>query len=141
MEGKIKLEAILQWLSDKKADNISVYDVHRKTDYTDVIVVCEGSADVHNKAIAAHVVDMAKENHLHVLSKEGVDSGQWILIDIGDLIVHIFLPQTREYYKIDELFDKVRSRITDEELLEQATISLSSSTKTLQTPTPDKEGK
>ncbi len=116
MENKIKLEAILNWLTEKKAENIRVYDVEKKTDYTDVIVVCEGSADVHNKAIANHLIDMAKENHLHVLSKEGIDFGQWILIDIGDLIVHIFLPQTRDYYKIDELFTKVKERVPEEEI-------------------------
>ncbi len=112
-----KLQAILNWLTDKKADNIRVYDVQSKADYTDVIVVCEGSADVHNKAIANHLVDMAKENKLNVLSKEGIDYGQWILIDIGDTIVHIFLPQTREYYKIDELFTKVKNRIPGEDLI------------------------
>ena len=116
MENKIKLEAILNWLTEKKAENIRVYDVEKKTDYTDVIVVCEGSADVHNKAIANHLIDMAKENHLHVLSKEGIDFGQWILIDIGDLVVHIFLPQTRDYYKIDELFTKVKERVPEEEI-------------------------
>ncbi len=116
MENKIKLEAILSWLTDKKAENIRVYDVENKTDYTDVIVVCEGSADVHNKAIANHLIDMAKENQLHVLSKEGIDFGQWILIDIGDLVVHIFLPQTRDYYKIDELFTKVKNRLPEEDI-------------------------
>jgi ribosome-associated protein len=111
-----KLEAIINWLTDKKAENIRIYDVQNKTDYTDVIVVCEGNADVHNKAIASHLIDMAKENHFGVLSKEGIDNGQWILIDIGDLIVHIFMPQTREQYKIDELFTKVKNRIPGEEI-------------------------
>lgn len=111
-----KLEAILHWLSEKKAENVRVYDLQSKTDYTDVIVVCEGSADVHNRAIANHLIEMAKENHLQVLSKEGLDFGQWVLIDIGDLVVHIFLPQTRDYYKIDELFEKVKNRKPDEDL-------------------------
>ncbi len=115
MENNVKLEAILTWLSDKKAENIRIYDLKEKSDYTDVIVVCEGSADVHNKAIANHLIDMAKEHHLHVLSKEGIDYGHWILIDIGDLIVHIFLPFTREYYKIDELFEKIKTRKPDED--------------------------
>jgi len=115
LEGNIKLEAILNWLTEKKAEHIRVYDVEKKSDYTDVIVVCEGTADVHNKAIANHLIDMAKEHHLHVLNKEGLDYGQWILVDIGDLIVHIFLPYTREYYKIDELFEKVKNRKSDED--------------------------
>jgi ribosome-associated protein len=116
LQDNIKIEAILEWLTAKKAENIRVYEVQGKTDYTDVIVVCEGSADLHNKAIATHLIDMAKENHLKVLSKEGIDSAQWILIDIGDVVVHIFLPQTRDYYKIDELFDKVRNRNPEEEI-------------------------
>lgn len=115
MENNIKLEAILTWLSDKKAENIRVYELMEKSDYTDVVVVCEGTADVHNKAIANHLIDMAKENKLHVLSKEGIDYGQWILIDIGDLIVHIFMPFTRDYYKIDELFEKIKNRKADED--------------------------
>ncbi|MCK9308727.1 MAG: ribosome silencing factor [Candidatus Cloacimonetes bacterium] len=116
LEDNVKLQAIINWLTDKKAENIRIYDVQNKTDYTDIIVVCEGSADVHNKAIANHLIDMAKEQHLNVLSKEGIDYGQWILIDIGDMIVHIFLPQTREYYKIDDFFSKVKNRIPGEEI-------------------------
>ncbi len=115
LQDNIKLKAIIEWLSDKKAENIRTYEVQGKTDYTDIIIVCEGTADVHNKAIANHLLDMAKQEHLSVLSKEGVDNGQWILIDIGDVVVHIFLPQTRDHYKIDELFEKVKSRILTED--------------------------
>lgn len=115
MQDDIKLEAILGWLNEKNAENVRVYEVQGKTDYTDVIVVCEGSADMHNKAIADHLIDMAKENKLRVLSKAGMEFGQWILIDIGDIVVHIFLPQTRDYYKIDELFEKIKNRDLQEE--------------------------
>lgn len=109
MADKIKLEAIMQWLTDKKAENIRVYDVEERSDYTDLIIVCEGSADLHNKAIASHVVEMAKAAGLGVLSKAGIEYGQWVLIDIGDVIVHIFLSETRDYYKIDELFEQIKS--------------------------------
>lgn len=116
MQDNIKYQAILEWLNDKKAENIRTYEVQGKTDYTDVIVVCEGNADLHNKAIANHLIEMAKEHKLSVLSKEGVDNAQWILIDLGDVIVHIFLPQTRDHYKIDELFEKVKSRKPEEDI-------------------------
>ncbi|MCB5266873.1 MAG: ribosome silencing factor [Candidatus Cloacimonetes bacterium] len=115
LQDNIKYQAIIEWLKEKKAENIRSYEVQGKTDYTDVIVVCEGNADLHNKAIASHLIDMAKENHLSVLSKEGVENAQWILIDLGDVIVHIFLPQTRDYYKIDDLFEKVKTRNPDED--------------------------
>ena len=110
MQDNIKFQAIIEWLSEKKAENIRTYEVQGKTEYTDLILVCEGTADVHNKAIANYLIEKAKENHLGVISKEGVDNGQWILIDIGDVVVHIFLPQTRDYYKIDDLFEKVKTR-------------------------------
>ncbi|HPF08871.1 MAG: ribosome silencing factor [Candidatus Cloacimonadaceae bacterium] len=115
LQDNIKYQAIIEWLKEKKAENIRSYEVQGKTDYTDVIVVCEGNADLHNKAIASHLIDMAKEHHLSVLSKEGVENAQWILIDLGDVIVHIFLPQTRDYYKIDDLFEKVKTRNPDED--------------------------
>jgi len=103
----ISLEVIIGWLKEKKAENIRIYDVQEKCDYTDIVVVCEGSADVHNKAIANYIVEMAKKNNLRILSKEGIDYGHWVLLDIGDLIVHIFLPETRDYYNIDELLAKI----------------------------------
>ncbi|MCD8479897.1 MAG: ribosome silencing factor [Candidatus Cloacimonetes bacterium] len=115
LQDNIKYQAIIEWLTEKKAENIRTYEVQGKTDYTDVIVVCEGNADLHNKAIANHLIDMAKEHKLGVLSKEGVESAQWILIDLGDVVVHIFLPHTRDHYKIDELFEKVKTRNPDED--------------------------
>lgn len=115
LSDNTKLEAVLEWLTEKKAENIKVYDVHKTSGYTDVIVVCEGSADMHNRAIATHLIDEAKAHKYQVISKEGIDYGQWILIDVGDLIVHIFLPHVREHYKIDDLFEKVRQHHTEEQ--------------------------
>ncbi|HNZ07137.1 MAG: ribosome silencing factor [Candidatus Cloacimonetes bacterium] len=108
MADNTKLNAILGWLNEKKAENISVYDVQKSSGYTDVIIVCEGAADLHNQAIANHLLDMAKANHFHVMSKEGMEFGRWVLIDVGDVVVHIFLSDTRSYYDIDKLFKKVQ---------------------------------
>jgi len=99
-----KLEALLNWLAEKQADNIKVYDVSENSAYTDFIVVCEGSADLHNKAIANHLLDMAKEAKYRILGKSGMEYGLWILLDIGDVVIHIFLPEKREFYQIDRLF-------------------------------------
>ena len=109
MPDNIKYEAIIEWLQEKKAENIRTYEVQGKSDYTDIIVVCEGNSDMHNKAIANYLIDMAKEHKLKVLSKEGLEYAQWVLIDLAEVIVHIFLPHTRDYYKIDELFQKIKS--------------------------------
>ncbi|MDD2332312.1 MAG: ribosome silencing factor [Candidatus Cloacimonetes bacterium] len=109
MANNIQIQAIIEWLVEKKAENIKVYDVEEHSGYTDVVIVCEGSADLHNRAIANHLIDMAKENKLKVFSKEGLEYGHWVLIDLGDIVVHVFLPQTREYYKLDELMEKVKN--------------------------------
>ena len=119
MTDQAKLRTILEWVSEKKAENVKVYDVHKNSSYTDMIVVCEGTADLHNKAIATYLIDMAKANKLGVLNKEGVDNGQWILVDMGDLVVHIFLPQVRMHYKIDELFEKVKQHREESEQPEE----------------------
>lgn len=104
MQKTEKLEALLNWLAEKQADNIKVYDVSENSAYTDFIVVCEGSADLHNKAIANHLLDMAKEAKYRILGKSGMEFGLWILLDIGDVVIHIFLPEKREFYQIDRLF-------------------------------------
>ena len=113
MTDKVKLEKILNWLADKKAADISVYEVAAVSTYTDFIVVCSGSADMHNRAIAQHLLDMAKEQDLVVISKEGLEFGSWILVDLGDVIVHVFMPEKREYYKIDELFQSLSRAIPE----------------------------
>jgi len=115
-----KLEAVLTWLAEKQAENIRVYDVGKNSAYTDFIVVCEGTADLHNKAIANHVLDMAKEHKPLVRSKAGLEFGVWVLLDISDVVIHIFLPEKREYYKIDEFFSELAGLSDKEKPHDQA---------------------
>jgi len=118
-----KLEALLNWLAEKQADNIKVYDVSENSAYTDFIVVCEGSADLHNKAIANHLLDMAKEAKYRILGKSGMEYGLWILLDIGDVVIHIFLPEKREFYQIDRLFADLAANKNKENNDDKATPS------------------
>lgn len=120
MADNAKLEAVLTWLAEKQAENIRVYDVGKNSAYTDFIVVCEGTADLHNKAIANHILDMAKEHKLLVLSKAGLEFGVWVLLDISDVVIHIFLPEKREYYKIDEFFSELAGLSDKEKPHDQA---------------------
>ncbi len=99
---KEKVKLIVEWLAEKKAENISAYDFTGKSSYTDYIIVCEGQADLHVRAIGNYILDQVKEHHFSLLSKEGIDYSHWVLVDLGDIIIHIFLPETRQYYKIDE---------------------------------------
>jgi len=109
------ISRIKEWLEEKKAERVKVYDVREKSDYTDMIIVCEGSGALHNRAIAENVLEQAKSNSIYVLGKEGFDSGTWILIDLVTVIIHIFDKETREYYDIEKLW-QVSDRIRKQQL-------------------------
>lgn len=114
-ESEIKVQMIIGWLSEKKAENISVYDFSMRNSYTDYVIICEGQADLHVRAIGNFILDKVKENHFTVLSKEGIDYSHWVLVDLGDVIIHIFLPETRNYYKIDDFTSNYLAKLDNTE--------------------------
>lgn len=114
MEQKEVITNIINWIEDKKGEQIKHIDVSGLTDFTDHLIICSGSAELHNKAIADNIIVNCKENEIELLSTEGKNSGTWILIDLGDIIVHIFSNDKREYYKIEDLYSK-KNRSNKEE--------------------------
>ncbi|HPY96472.1 MAG TPA: ribosome silencing factor [Candidatus Cloacimonadota bacterium] len=101
-----KAALIIEALESKKAENISYIDIAGKSTLTDAIIICNGNGELHNRALADHLVEIAKSNKIHILGKEGMDNAKWILIDFGEIIVHIFNSSMRDYYKIEELWSK-----------------------------------
>ncbi len=97
------INLITEWIELKKGFNIRVYDVRGKVSYTDNVIVCEGDNSLHIRAIADSIIEEAKKNKISIYSKEGVDNAKWILLDLSDIIVHIFDTNTRKYYQLDEL--------------------------------------
>ncbi|MDP8221625.1 MAG: ribosome silencing factor [Candidatus Stygibacter frigidus] len=122
MEIKIEdtVKKITEWMEEKKAEKIKVYDVRSRSDYTDMIMVCEGSGELHNRAIAQNVIDRAKEESIYVLGKEGMDNGTWILIDMITIVVHVFDNETRKYYDLEELWE-VSDRVRKQKAVEDQT--------------------
>jgi ribosome-associated protein len=112
-ELKDKIKLILEWLAEKKAENISAYDFSQKSSFTDYIIVCEGQADLHVRAIGNHILDKVKEKHFSLLSKEGLEYSHWVLVDLGDIIIHIFLPETRKFYQIDDFLVNFQNKLKD----------------------------
>lgn len=102
---KEQIAMLTEWAAEKKAESIRTYDVQGKTDYTDAIMVCEGSGELHNRAIADNIITNAKKSGVYILGKEGYTQGTWILIDMVNVIVHIFDHETRKYYDIEKLWD------------------------------------
>ena len=108
------VEKLIGWALEKKAENVIHIDVEGKTDFTDSIIICHGSADLHIRAIADNIKANARENKIQLLSSEGIGNASWILLDFIDIIVHIFNEETRALYKIEDLY-KVSPRNREEE--------------------------
>ena len=94
----------LNALEDLKAEDILVLDVKGKTTVTDWIIVATGTSSRHVRSIANNVAVEAKKNHATHLGTEGEEDGEWILVDLGDVIVHVMQRQTREFYDLESLW-------------------------------------
>ncbi len=101
-------EVVTAALDDLKAQNVAVLDVSDLTDVTDTIVIASGTSDRHVKSLAGRVLERAKEAGFRSLGVEGEREGEWVLVDLQDVIVHVMLPRIREFYALEKLWD-VRS--------------------------------
>jgi ribosome-associated protein len=91
-------------LDDGKGNDIRVIDVREKTNITDYMVIASGTSDRHVVSLADRVVERAKQNQLMPLGVEGQNTGEWVLVDLGDAIIHVMKPQTREFYQLEKLW-------------------------------------
>ncbi len=105
------LHAIAQLIYDKKGMNIIALDVKGLSSLSDFILIAEGSVDRHIAAIAGVIVDELNKQNIQPLFVEGVKSGNWVVLDYGEVTVHIFTPSWREKYRLERLW--VDSKIVD----------------------------
>src|SRR5712675_1628211 len=96
---------VLKALEDLKAVNIKVLDVRGLTDVADTMIVASGTSDRRVRAIAESVIVKAKAAGRRPLGTEGKQDGEWVLVDLQDLLVHVMLPRVREFYALEELWE------------------------------------
>jgi ribosome-associated protein len=103
--------AIAGYADDKKAQDIVELDLRGVVDYTDFFVICSGTSERQTKAIHDAVNEAMKKDH-GVLPRrvEGLPQARWILMDYLDVVVHVFTPETRDYYRLEQLWGEVPTR-------------------------------
>jgi ribosome-associated protein len=104
---------VVDALEDIKAQDIRVFNTTGLSDLFDRVVVASATSNRQTRSLASHVREKAKEKGFPVISTEGEDSGEWVLVDLGDVVVHIMQPAIRAYYNLEELWGSkpVRVRI------------------------------
>ncbi|HEY1997821.1 ribosome silencing factor [Paraburkholderia sp.] len=96
--------AIVDALEDVKAQDIKVFNTSHLTGLFDRVIVASGTSNRQTKALASSVREKVKENGGEIISVEGEDVGEWVLVDCGDAVVHILQPALRQYYNLEEIW-------------------------------------
>ena len=104
METKKLQRLVVDALEDVKAQDIEVYNTSALSDLFDRVVLVSGTSNRHTRSLASNVAEKVKLAGGTVLSIEGEETGEWVLVDLGDIVVHIMLPATRQYYALEEIW-------------------------------------
>ncbi len=102
------LTHVLAWLDDAKAENVVTIDIKDKSSIGDYMVIASGRSDRHVGAVAEQVQRRLKEEGFGKARIEGQPQCDWVLIDIGDIIVHVFRPEVREFYNLEKMWSAER---------------------------------
>ena len=92
-------------LDDLKAESVLRLDVRHLTSLLDVMIVASGRSDRHVRALADALIERAAQAGIPLLGVEGKRSGEWVLVDLADVVVHVMLPRIREFYALEKLWD------------------------------------
>ncbi len=98
-------DVIEKTLDEDKAEDVTVVDLAGKCDYADYMIVASGRSQRHVSSLASKLAEKLREINMPALSIEGQASGEWVLIDTGDIIVHLFHPEKREFYNIEKMWE------------------------------------
>ena len=96
---------IVEQLEEIKAQNIKIINIGEKSTIADYMVICSGTSSRHVKSIATLLIKELKAKELPPIGVEGDDAAEWVLVDCGDVIAHVMLPTSRDYYQLEKLWE------------------------------------
>lgn len=97
-------QVVITAIEDLKGEKIVQLDVKGKTSFTDLMIIVSGTSSRHVKSIADNIVEKAKQAGATPLGMEGEAQSEWVLVDLGDIVVHVMQPQVREFYGLEKLW-------------------------------------
>lgn len=110
MELEHMKQAVVTALEDIKATDITVMDVSHLTSITSYMIIASASSSRQAKALAHNVQEKMREMGVHISGVEGEREGEWVLVDLGDIVVHVMLQSTRDYYNLEQLWGAAEGR-------------------------------
>lgn len=104
MQNEELVKVAVAALEDMKGQDITTIDVRGKTSVTDFMVIASGTSSRHVKSMANEVLEKVKEQGVRPIGSEGLDGGEWALLDLGDVVVHVMQVATRQFYDLERLW-------------------------------------
>lgn len=95
---------VIDALEDVKAQDIKIFNTTHITSLFDRVVIASGTSNRQTRALAASVADRAREVNIPIVAYEGQDTGEWVLVDLGDIVIHCMQPSIRHYYNLEEIW-------------------------------------
>lgn len=106
MEIDVLKDKLIELLEEIKAQDVQTFNVADLTTVTDYMIVTSGTSNRHTRSIAAHVMDEMRDREgIKPVGSEGEDHGEWVLIDYGDVVVHVMQQQVRDFYQLEKLWN------------------------------------
>lgn len=122
MDVKELMELVVKTADDKRAENIAVLDMEGISLVADYFVICHGNSEKQVQAISKELKDIALENDIQIRRMEGFDHARWVLIDLGNVVVHVFHRDDRGYYNLEKLWGDANTVDVDAILAPQQNI-------------------
>ena len=105
MQARALVDFVKGTLLDSKGRDMHVLDVQKLTDITDFMIIVSGTSSVHIRSMTDKLIEAMHKQNLRPVGIEGAEPGDWVLIDCGDVVIHLMRPQTRDFYSLEKLWD------------------------------------